>query len=512
MTHRRMRRKLLSFWAVILGPGLLGCEEKGLPEGFAFGAAVAGFQVDMGCPTLPAEVCEDRGSDWYHFVTSTVTVANPSNHLSGEPLSHGPGFFELFPEDLERVRDLGLTHLRVSIEWSRIFPSSTRGLEGAALRAVASEAGLDFYHQLFAAMKAKGIRPLVTLHHYTLPAWIHDAVGCNQNLRTCTRRGWLEPDITQELARYAGFVAAEFGAEVDQWVTENEPLAVVVPGFVQPTAARTNPPARALALDEARVAALAMVRAHAAMTDALRAADTVDADGDGRPTDVGLVFNVTPFRPKDPSDGLDVRAAKNVTTLFNWIFLDAVVLGKSDPDFDGQGELDPALTGRLDFLGVNYYTVGVVEGTEDSVLAAFSPLATFDPLTLQQGAVVPDGFLEALLLVRDRYPGLRVVISENGADSVTYPAMDRFVAEHFQYLLRAIDQGVPVEGYYFWSLLDNYEWNHGMAQKFGLYAVDPADPQKRRVPRASAEAYRQIVAGRGQADHLYDQFPIPEAP
>lgn len=511
-----MSRKLLSFSASLAAlPALLtsACSENRLPEGFAFGTAVAGFQVDMGCPTLPASECEDPRSDWFQFATSTVTVSNPNNHLSGQPLADGPGFYELYQADLDRMQSLGLTHLRLSIEWSRIFPESTRGVEGqVALRERASPSGLAYYRRLLAAMKARGIRPLVTLHHYTLPAWIHDAVGCNQNLRRCTRRGWLEPDLPAELAKYAGFVAAELGGEIDQWVTENEPLAVVVPGFIQPTAARTNPPARAFALDEAQVAALAMVRAHALMVDAIRANDQVDADGDGRATDVGLVFNVTPFRPKDPGDGLDLRAAKNVTTLFNWIFLDAVILGQHDPDFDGTGELDPALVGRIDFLGVNYYTVGVLQGSTDSVLAAFSPLATFNPLTLEQGAVVPEGFLEALDLVRERYPELRLIISENGADSVTYPEMDRFVAEHFQYLRRAIDRGAKVEGYYFWSLLDNYEWNHGMSQKFGLYAVDPRDPQKLRTPRASAEAYRQIVAGRGDAEELYRRFPIPEGP
>jgi beta-galactosidase len=502
--------------ALLLGLAVsaAGCgADDGFGEDFAFGAAVAGFQVDMGCPTLPASECEDPHSDWYRFVTSTVAIGRASNHLVGDAPSRGPGFYELYEEDLDRLVGMGLTHFRFSVEWSRVFPESTVGVEGhEALAARASSAGLAYYRRLLAAMKARGITPLVTLNHYTLPEWLHDAVGCNQDLARCERRGWLEPEAILEIAKYAGFVARELGGEVDRWATENEPLAIVIPGYLQPTEFRSNPPARTLALAEARAVMIALIRAHAGMYDAVKAADTQDADGDGRASEVGLVYNFAPVHPRNPDDRLDQRAARNVDRLLNGVFLDATVKGVLDDDLDGQGSPDPALAGRMDYLGVNYYTRVVVEGEEDSVFPAFSPLATFDPLTLEQGAVYAPGMYESLMALHERYPGVPLVVTENGADVGIFPDGERFLAEHLQYLRRAQDDGADVRGYYFWSLIDNYEWNLGMGPKFGLFAVDAADPRKPRTQRPVVDAYRRIATERVLPEDLRGRFPIEARP
>src|SRR3954467_9742108 len=157
-------------------PLLLVCacsrgEDLSFSSSFLFGTAIAGFQVEMGCPTLPAEQCEDRASDWYAWVTTPSLLADSGPHLAGTPPSGGPGFFELYPHDLDRARDeLHSNALRLSIEWSRVFPVSTIGVSD--LRSVANPAALAYYHALFAAMKARGLRPMVTLIHYTLPAWL----------------------------------------------------------------------------------------------------------------------------------------------------------------------------------------------------------------------------------------------------------------------------------------------------------------------------------------------------
>src|SRR5713226_3117258 len=112
----------------------------------------------------------------------------PGTYLAGTPPSAGPGFFELYPQDLDRAaNELHSNALRLSIEWSRVFPVSTIGVPD--LRSVASPAALAYYHAVFAAMKARGLRPLVTLNHYTLPAWLHDAAGCHADLSRCSPRG-----------------------------------------------------------------------------------------------------------------------------------------------------------------------------------------------------------------------------------------------------------------------------------------------------------------------------------
>jgi beta-galactosidase len=481
---------------------------EGFPTGFVFGAAVAGFQVDMGCPTIPAAECEDRNSDWYRFVTSTVTESRANNHLRGDPVSAGPGFYELYVDDLDRAKALGMTSFRFSFEWSRIFPESTIGVTGFdALKAKASTKALSYYHAQLAALKQRGIRPLVTLHHYTLPSWIHDAVGCNTDIDHCSPRGWLEPNIADEIAKYAGFCGKEFGGEVDWWATENEPLAVVLPGFVQQTDMRTNPPAVALHFTEAKTALFAMIDAHAKMYDAIKANDAIDADGDGVASKVGVVYNLGPTAPMDATKPLDKRAADNIFYLYNTLFLNAVIKGVYDADISGKGTVRPDLVGKSDYLGVNYYARVVVEGEEDSLFPDFSPLATFNPLTLTIDYNYPRGMYEAVTWVRTTYPGLPIVITENGADG-SQMDVTPYLVQHLEWLKRAIDEGAKVEGYHWWTMMDNYEWNHGMTIHLGLYAVDPKDSMKTRTKRPVADAYARIMAARAIPKDLAAANPI----
>ncbi len=498
-------------WASLAFLPLLACSsERSFPADFVLGTAVAGFQVDMGCPTLPAEKCEDRRSDWYAYITSTAAIARSQTHLAGDPPSRGPGFYELYAQDLDRAKSIGTNGFRFSIEWSRIFPNSTVGVDDpAALDALADPDAMKYYRDLLAALKARGISPLVTLHHYTLPIWMHDGAGCTLDLDRCSPRGWLEPGIVAEIAKYAGFVGRHFGAEVDHWATLNEPLAVVIPGFLMPTPARTNPPSQLLRYEEGKQAILAMIRAHAAMVDALRANDTVDVDGDGRATFVGVVYPVAPVLPKDPSRALDVRAAENISYIYNDIFLNAVIKGELDEDIDGKGEVKPELVGRSDYLGLNYYFKVLVKGETSSFLPDFSPLLTFDPLALEQGEAYPEGLRTVLGKIKSAWPEMPVYITENGWDFASGYGQDKFLAEHLGYMLRAMHQDdVDVRGYYWWSLIDNYEWNHGMAMKFGLWAVDPMDPAKPRTPRPVVEAYRAVIEEGGLPDDLAERFPL----
>src|SRR5262249_35045608 len=153
-----------------------------------------------------------------------------------------------------------------------------------ALRAWADPGALTYYHALFAALKARGLTPMVTLNHYTLPVWIHDAYGCHVDLAHCAPRGWLDHDTTvREIAKYAGFVAREFGGEVDLWATENEPFtAVAVAGYFSGFGQRSVPPGVGFDAQSTLAATLALIDAHARMYDAVKANDTADADGDGK--------------------------------------------------------------------------------------------------------------------------------------------------------------------------------------------------------------------------------------
>jgi beta-glucosidase/6-phospho-beta-glucosidase/beta-galactosidase len=508
------RSRLFVFGCVVLA----SCSDdppaaRAFPAGFLIGASTAGFQVDMGCPTLPASQCVDPNSDWYQFVTEPAVIALSRTHLVGEdPAVVGPGHWELYPNDFDLAQADGHSAFRMSLEWSRIFPTSTIGVDGFdALHAIANADALAHYHAVFAALRARSLTPYVTINHYALPTWIHDGAGCTLDFSTCTRRGWDDPATTvPEIAKYAGFVAREFGGEVDWWATENEPFAVVLPGYVMPTEARTNPPAQNLDADAAKVVFNALIQAHARMYDAIHAADTIDADGDGVAADVGLVYAMAPVAPRDATNASDVQAADNVFYLWNMAFLNAVVGGVLDGDLDGTGEPHPELAGRMDHLGINYYVRITVEGATGPVLPALSPLTTFNPFSITQDEVYPRGIYELATLVHDRF-GIPMVITENDGGAVPRgddAAEQRTLVETLQWLLRAIDHGADVRGYLYWSLMDNYEWNHGTTLPYGLYAVDPHDPSKTRVARPTAGVLARIATDHAIASDLLVRYPI----
>ncbi len=483
---------------------------RAFPPGFLFGTAIAGFQVDMGCPTLAAEACEDRNSDWYAFITSEAVKASPNAYLHGDPPAAGPGFWELFEQDFDRARDeLGNNAFRFSFEWSRVFPTATDDANThEELLALADPAALAGYRAQLAALAARGLTPMVTLNHYSLPAWIHDGPGCHLDIDKCSPKGWVDADRTiAEIAKYAGFVGREFGGQVDLWATENEPFAVIFPGYIFPSPDRTNPPAVTLRAAEAKTVFGALIHAHARMVDALRASDTVDADGDGAATFVGLVYAMAPVKPMDPSKPADVKAAENVFYLWNMAFLNAVVKGDFDHDLDGVAERDDSLVGRMDWLGINYYTRITVEGVDVPLLAELSPLTTFNLLTLVPWEAYTRGIYEMAMVVRDF--GLPAYVTETGIeDEADDGKMVKWLVETLSWVHQSIEDGADIRGYFFWTLVDNYEWNHGMSIELGLYGVDHTDPEKRRVPRKGVAVYKAITDAWGITDELKATYPI----
>lgn len=485
------------------------------PEGFLWGTAVAGFQVDMGCPTLAPEACEDRNSDWYAYITSEETKASAAAHLSGDPPTAGPGHWELFAEDFRRLdEELHNNSYRFSLEWSRLFPTATDAIERDdidGLRAAADPAALAGYHAMFDALAARGITPLVTINHYTLPLWLHDGVACHKNAATCEAKGWVDKDrAVTEIAKFGAFAAAEFGDHVDLWATLNEPFAVLLAGYLFPSPTRTNPPARPLAFRDGKIVLEGLVEAHARIYDAIHAHDGADADANGASAEVGVVYGMAPAVPVDPDDPLDVAGAENAFYLVNTVYLDAVALGRFDHDLDGTAEDRADLADRLDWLGVNYYFALPAKGSERPIFAGLSPLTTFDPSALQSTDPWPQGLYELLTGAWERYR-LPIIITENGVEKVERDALAKqTLSEHLQWAHRAISEGVDLRGYFYWSLVDNYEWNHGMGLRFGLYAVEPDDPTKARTLRPFARHYGRISLANGLPADLVDDHPIVE--
>ena len=446
------------------------------PKKFLWGAAVAGFQVDMGCPTLAAEQCDDKNSDWYQWITDKELLKDSNTFLSGDPPSAGPGFWELWPKYLDGCQnDLHLGALRTSIEWSRIFPNgdAEKATTVAELTPYADKAAVATYHAIFAGAKQRKLQLLVTLNHYTLPLWIHDGKGCHADLDKCKNRGWVDKArILKAIALYAGWCAKEFGAEVDLWGTINEPFAIVVPGYLLPSKDRTNPPGVPLQADIAIGVAFALMEGHARMYDAIHANDLVDVDGDSQAARVGIVANLAAVAPSDPKDPTHVAVVPHADYVYNRLFLNAVVKGEVDTNLDGvidTNEVRADMKGRMDFIGVNYYTQLKIK---PQPVPLFPQYKLFDFLPDSNlFSNYPDGMYEVVKLASSyKYP---VIITENGTGDPKATSWQGFVKPHLLALKKAVDEGIVVEGYFYWTLMDNYEWNHGVNEiRMGLYDVD----------------------------------------
>jgi len=476
--------------------------EANFPKSFLWGTANAGFQSDPGCPTMAPDKCEDRASDWYQWAQDPALIADPSAFVTGEPLAHGPGMRELYPEQFAEAADVLHTNaIRLSIEWSRLFPDAAaeQATTVDELEQYVSADGLAYYQALFEAAKQAHLKLLVTLNHYTLPLWIHDGKACHADFDGCRDKGWVDGDrIIPKIALYAGYCGRHFGKWVDLWATLNEPFATVLAGYVFPSAERSHPPGVTLKFDAAITVLFNQVEAHARMVDAVRAEDTIDADGDGIAARIGTVTNLAAVQAADPSDPAAATAVKHASWVYNEVFLEGAAKGRLDLNLDGEftgpGEETRAdLVGRMDFIGINYYTKLIVSPLGGS-LATNYPWLDFTP-DLGGGffIVYPEGMLEVLRLGNSY--GVPLIITENGVPDPSDDAGDTFLVPHLRYVWQALQEGIPVEGYFFWTLVDNYEWNHGMDLKLGLFALDPVT--KTRTLRPIGQKYADIVKARG---------------
>jgi beta-glucosidase/6-phospho-beta-glucosidase/beta-galactosidase len=184
-------------------------------------------------------------------------------------------------------------------------------------------------------------------------------------------------------------------------------------------------------------------------------------------------------------------------------------MGAFDEGFTGQPVQRADLGGRLDFLGINYYARVVAQGIDGSFLPALSPLLTFNPLTLDFDYAYPKGIYDVLMWAWARYR-LPMIITETGVEDAQDAGLaPAWVVQTLSWLKRAIDAGATVEGYFYWSLMDNYEWNHGMDVRMGLYAVDKDDPQKVRRARQAVTTLGRVAAGGAIPADLAAKYPIP---
>ncbi|MEZ4404163.1 MAG: GH1 family beta-glucosidase [Kofleriaceae bacterium] len=435
-----------------------------------WGAATSAFQIEGATTT------DGRGeSIWDRFAATPGKIADAST--GHRACDH----YHRWPEDVALLRSLGLGAYRFSIAWPRIMPSGRRPV---------NPAGLDFYDRLVDGLLAAGVTPFATLYHWDLPQALED------------RGGWGERPVVDAFVDYADVVTRRLGDRVRYWMTINEPWCVAVLGHEQGDHAPGH-----------RDPALALRAAHHVLLAHGRAVPVIRANVAG--AEVGIVTNLVPATPAT-STPADRDAARWFDGFFNRWFLDPLYRATYPADaiadrvarghlagptlpFVDVGDLATIAT-PTDFLGVNYYNP-VVLRADPADPRKVVEVDTGAPRTDMGWPVQPLGLAELLRRVaRDYRPG-RIYVTENGAAYDDPPAADGTIADvrrtsylrgHLAATAAAIAEGVPVAGYFHWSLLDNFEWGYGYTKRFGLVHVD--FETQRRTPRASAHAYRAIVA------------------
>lgn len=452
-----------------------------LPD-FLWGAATAAYQIEG--------AARDGGRAPSIWDTFSHT---PGRVRGGDTGDVATDHYHRWREDVAAMRDLGLRAYRFSISWPRVLPGGRPSREG-----------LDFYSRLVDALLDGGIAPVATLYHWDLPQELEDAGG------------WPVRDTALRFAEYAEHVGRALGDRVHTWTTLNEPWCSAFLGYASGVHApgRTEP-ASALA------AAHHLNLAHGLATRALRAAVSADAWH-------SVALNLHHLRGASADDADVVRRADAVA---NRIFLGPMLNGGYPPDLlaDTAGITDwsfvrpgdeEAIAAPLDVLGVNYYAptllrrwdgVSPREMADGHAPSRYSAWVGCDdaefvrlpgPRTEMGWPIDATGLDELLLRLHRAYPGLPLLVTENGAafdDRVDQDGRVRderriaYLRDHLDALGRAVDAGVDARGYFAWSLLDNFEWAYGYSKRFGIVHVDYET--QRRTWKDSAYWYRDLIAG-----------------
>lgn len=441
---------------------------SGFPAGFRWGTATSAYQVEGAAHE------DGRGlSIWDTFSHTPGKIRDGSNgDVSADD-------YHRYKEDIALMKALGAKTYRFSIAWPRIFP------EG---RGVANPKGLDFYGRLIDELLRNGIEPHATLYHWDLPQALQD------------RGGWESRDTAETFGAYAAYVAAKLGDRVGNFFTLNEMLTFVELGYGSGVFAPglKLPPGR---LNQVRHHA---VLAHGLGVQAIRAA--------GRPgTKVGPAENIATAVPAIETPD-NIRAAERATRELNAPYLTVMLEGRytdaylaaagADAPKFTDGELK-TIASPVDVVGLNVYAPGQYVQASDAV-SGFTTLpfpSSFPHMASPWLNIGPEALYWAPRHAAKLWGAKEIYITENGTSSADQPSADgvvydvdrvMYLRNYLTQLQRATAEGVPVRGYFLWSLLDNFEWADGYATRFGLIHVDYAS--QKRTPKLSASFYREVIA------------------
>uniref|UniRef100_A0A7J3X4K2 Glycoside hydrolase family 1 protein n=1 Tax=Thermofilum pendens TaxID=2269 RepID=A0A7J3X4K2_THEPE len=493
------------------------------PKGFLWGVSLAGFQFEMGDPEGRAI---DPNTDWFAWVHDEKNIRR--GVVSGDLPEHGIDYWHRFREDHELAQSLGMNAYRLNIEWSRVFPKPTYSVEVgvereedlvvsvdidesdlARLDELADKAAVQHYREVIEDLRSRGFYVILNLVHFTLPLWLHDPITARDTNLRRGPLGYADPRFPVEFAKFAAYAAWRFGDLVDTWSTFNEPSVVTEQGYL----GQAKFPPGVMNFKGYRRAMLNIAQAHVLAYDLVKRFDRTRAYAESpEPASVGIIHNLIPFHPLRPGREKDVAATRTADYLHNRWILHAILDGAVNPSFDWrrEGETIEKYRGKLDWLGVNYYSRSVVAG-RTGLLSLITGLPAVPVLVENYGyqceprstsaagrptsdfgwEIYPEGLAEVLsMAVETRKP---VLVTENGIADAEDRLRPHYIALHLKVLESFLEerQG-SVTGYLHWALTDNYEWADGFRMRFGLFHVDLET--KRRAKRPSADLLARIIA------------------
>ncbi|MEN6482959.1 MAG: glycoside hydrolase family 1 protein [Anaerolineaceae bacterium] len=423
------------------------------PVGFLWGTATSSHQVEG----------NNKNNNWYAWEQTPGKIINEQK--SGLACDWWGGRWQ---EDLDRAVDNGQNAHRFSIEWSRIQPTPDHWDEHA----------LDYYREILQGMYVRGLTPLVTLHHFTDPLWLSE------------QGGWENENTPLLFQKYTAKVVNALKEYVSMWVTINEPNVYAYGGYLN----GGFPPGKN-DLSTAFAVMANLIRGHAAAYKEIHAIQPQAR--------VGIALNYRSFWPARSWSVFDKAIASFLFNNYNNSFTDTLVNGKFK--FAFKNLMIPEAKNSQDFIGVNYYSGDLV---------SFKPLATkelFHKRFYRENADlsengfianIPKGFYESLKWARkfDK----PIIVTENGVEDSKDTFRPRYMLQHLHQMWRAVNFNWPIKGYFHWSLVDNFEWERGWTQRFGLWGLDVET--QTRIRRPSVDLYREICIENGISSEMVQKF------
>jgi len=422
------------------------------PRGFLWGTATAAHQVEG----------NNTNNQWWKW--------EEDGHTDGRSGLACDWWGGRWREDFDRAAESGQNAHRFSVEWSRIQPTPDQWDEEA----------IEKYRAMLRGLRERNMTALVSLHHFSDPAWMFE------------RGGWENPEVVPLFEKFVRKVVDALKEYNTLWCTINEPNVYALSGYANGAfPPGVNEIKRAVQVEAN------MLRGHAA---AYRAIHEIQPEAR-----VGYALHFRPMVPKHAWSPLDMLMRNIRYEGINMAFPSGISTGVLKSPV-GNVSI-PEAKGTQDYLGINYYSVdtisfNIANSKELFTHTSFPEDSDFSDTKFL--ANIPEGFYDTLKWAVRTYPNLPIIVTENGTEDADDHMRPRYLAQHIHQMWRAVNFNWPIKGYFHWSLVDNFEWERGWTQRFGLWGLDTET--QRRIKRPSADFYAEICKENSLSSEMVQKY------